>query len=201
GRNRGGRRVTMPSPKPGARSRPIERFLGPEEVAGGPFALLGVGPGAITDDLVLSALDRQIERIARHPECDTPEADEVRLALHAAAAQLLDPVVRRHLIAKWTGKAVGRVVGGTDLRSANRWHGSGHEQGHRSGPVSEKLLEGDAILAMALFGGWNLRSMRRLLKVAHARGLNNRQVAMTLRGLAGRRRPSRPPTRSALPMR
>src|SRR6267142_993559 len=31
--------------------------------------------------------------------------------------------------------------------------------------------------------------------------MNNRQVAMTLRGLAGRRRPSRPPTRAGMPMR
>ena len=96
-----------PRHEPGVkqRPRPIARFLGEQEAGGGPFAVLGLNPAACTDALVLSALDRQIERIDHHPECDTPEADEVRLALHAAAAQLLDPVVRRHLVAKWTGQS------------------------------------------------------------------------------------------------
>src|ERR1051326_5005477 len=98
--------TSFPGAEPGVkhRPRPVIRFLGQEEASGGPFALLGLSPQSCTDELVLSALDRQIERIDHHAECDTPEADEVRLALHAAAAQLLDPIVRRHLIARWTGK-------------------------------------------------------------------------------------------------
>lgn len=45
-----------------------------------------------------AALQRQLDRVGAHPEGDTPEADEVRLALHAAAAQLSDPEVRRLVI-------------------------------------------------------------------------------------------------------
>ncbi|MBX3377484.1 MAG: hypothetical protein KF678_10835 [Phycisphaeraceae bacterium] len=163
------------------RLRPIERFLGPAEAAGGPFALLGLSPAACTDDLVLSALDRQVEKINRHPECDTPEADEVRLAVHAAAAQLLDPVVRRHLIARYSGAAVrpAAVAAPAPLR--------------RESPADwQRLLEADAILTLGLFGGWNQRALRRLVSLAHRRGLTNHQVAETLKGLAGKRRRPRP---------
>lgn len=45
-----------------------------------------------------AALQRQLDRVAAHAEGETPEADEVRLALHAAAAQLSDPEVRRMVI-------------------------------------------------------------------------------------------------------
>ncbi|MFN0132941.1 MAG: hypothetical protein ACKVW3_10515 [Phycisphaerales bacterium] len=169
----------MTAPRP-VRVSPVERFLGPAEAAGGPFALLGMSPSAVSDEIVLAALDRQIERIAAHTERDTPEADEVRLALHAVAAQLLDPVVRRHLIARW---------GGTVSDPIER---SGHTAPTRQATVSnrgpDRILEQDAILALALFGGWNHRSMRRLVSVAHHRGLSTAEVAQTLRGMATRRR-------------
>jgi hypothetical protein len=176
----------------------VERFLGPDEAAGGPFALLGVSPAACTDELVLSALDRQVEKITRHPECDTPEADEVRLALHAAAAQLLDPVVRRHLIARWTGVKVAIPPPGT--ATAPRRTGAG-----TSLASSTRLLEADAILALGLYGGWNQRSLRRLVSLAHARGFTTTQVAETLRNLGGRRRRAAPkpapPVARVRPMR
>ena len=161
------------------RPRPVERFLGPDEAKGGPFALLGVGPAACTDNLVLSALDRQIERIDKHPECDTPEADEVRLALHAAAAQLLDPVVKRHLIARWSS--------GPHAPAAVPSPGTQVVE-----PVAgERLLEADAILTLGLFGGWNQRALRRLVSLARARGLSADAVAATLRNIGGRRSRSR----------
>lgn len=162
---------SLPSP----RRRPVERFLGPDEAAGGPFALLGLNPHICTDELVLSALDRQIERVARHPECDTPEADEVRLALHAAAAQLLDPAVRKHLIARWSSDDRAPVA----LKD---------EPPGESPLAGAKVLEHDAILALGLYGGWNQQSLRRLLSIAHARGFNNQHVAATLQSLAAMRR-------------
>lgn len=179
---------------PAPRRHPVDRFLGPEEATGGPFALLGINPDAVTDDLVLSALDRQIERIARHPECDTPEADEVRLTLHAAAAQLLDPGVRRHLIARWRD-------GGSSSSAEPR---SVHESPSPASQVSvNRLLEHDAVLSLGLYGGWNQQSLRRLLSIAHARGFDNTQVAETLRGLAAAKRtdPSTSASRAAQPHR
>jgi hypothetical protein len=172
------------SPRP---LRPVERFLGASEASGGPFALLGVSPLACSDELVLSALDRQVERIAHHPQCDTPEADEVRLALHAAAAQLLDPAVRTHLIARWTNRGTADV-GPSGPSAAAEAAPALSPAPHR--PSAHKLLEHDAILTLGLFGGWNQRSLRRLLSIAHARGFSNAQVATTLRSLASTRRPA-----------
>lgn len=193
------------------RPRPVERFLGPEEGSGGPFALLGLNPADCSDDAVLSALDRQIERIAAHAECDTPEADEVRLALHAAAAQLLDPVVRRHLVAKWTGQsppASAPAASAGITRPATPPHPRPHPRPaahtphapviHRR-PQTEKLLEHDAILTLGMFGGWNQKSLRRLVALAHARGFSNEQVAATLHGLSSRRRSHTPKVRTAAP--
>lgn len=81
---------------------PVARFLGEEARARGPFGVLGLSPDRCPPDQVNAALDRQLDRVDQHPEGDTPEADEVRLALHAAAAQLLDPSVRQRLIERWS---------------------------------------------------------------------------------------------------
>ncbi len=165
------------------RPSPIERFLSPEEAVGGPFALLGVTPQSCTDDAVLTALDRQLDRVAHHIECDTPEADEVRLALHAAAAQLLDPAVRRHLSARWLGQAppARSPPTTTPARPASA-------PSMRRTPT-DLLLEHDAVLTLGIFGGWNRDSLRRLVALAHARGVSSEHVARALHNLATRRRP------------
>lgn len=148
----------------------VRRFLGPEAVGGGPFALLGVAPGRCTDEAVLVALERQLERVAQHPEAETPEADEVRLALHAAAAQLLDRGVRRHLEYRWR-------------ESGQRWVAP---QERRAAMLA---LEHDAVVLMALHGGWTPKTLRRLAGLAYARGLSSSTVAETMRHLAMRRGP------------
>ncbi len=160
------------------RQSPIERFLGHDEAAGGPFALLSVSPATCTDENVLAALDRQLDRVAHHIECDTPEADEVRLALHAAAAQLLDPAVRRHLRKRWLNQTAPPHVVPTAAP-----HGA--PAARRS--TSELLLEHDAVLALGMLGGWNSRSLHRLVALAHARGFTSQQVAAALSTLAKRR--------------
>lgn len=160
------------------RQSPIERFLGHDEAAGGPFALLSVSPATCTDENVLAALDRQLDRVAHHIECDTPEADEVRLALHAAAAQLLDPAVRRHLRKRWLNQTAPPHVVPTAAQ-----HGAPALR--RS--TSELLLEHDVVLALGMLGGWNSRSLHRLVALAHARGFTSQQVAAALSTLAKRR--------------
>src|SRR5262249_12112429 len=127
----------------------------------------------------------------RHPECDTPEGDEVRLALHAAAAQLLDPVVRRHLIAKWTGQRMpAPVPRKVPVRAPAR-----------TAEFSTKLLEADAILTLGLFGGWNQRSLRGLRHRAPAGGVSTARAAQTLPTLPRRRRGPRPAAARPAPHR
>jgi hypothetical protein len=84
------------------RPSPLPRFLGPlggpGDASPGALELLGLRPAECTPAAIEAALERQLDRVAQHPEGDTPAGDEVRLALHAAAAQLRDPDVRRLLI-------------------------------------------------------------------------------------------------------
>ena len=47
-------------------------------------------------------------------------------------------------------------------------------------------LERDALLTLGLFGGWNPKALRRLVALAHARGLTSDDVAATLRRLSRR---------------
>lgn len=77
--------------------KPIPTFLGEQAGAGGPFALLGVEPGIADPAHIIAAVERQLRRVDEHPQASTPAGDEVRLALHAAAAQLMDPGVRRQM--------------------------------------------------------------------------------------------------------
>ena len=78
-------------------NRALSRILGLASDPG-PLELLGLSLPECTAARIESSLERQLERVDQHPESDTPEADEVRLALHTAAAQLLDPAVRALLI-------------------------------------------------------------------------------------------------------
>lgn len=81
------------------RASPIPKFLGLAADADA-FDVLGITPDQCTPARVEASLQRQLDRVAAHAEGDTPEADEVRLALHAAAAQVLDATVRRQLTDK-----------------------------------------------------------------------------------------------------
>lgn len=73
-------------------SRHVEslvKFLGASAAPGHAFAVLGLERMAHPDAVVLRALNMQLARVASHPHSSTPEADEVRMILHTAAAQLM----------------------------------------------------------------------------------------------------------------
>jgi len=142
----------------------VERFLGTSAAEGGLHALLGLASDDVLDEAVISALEQCLTRIDQHAQGRTPEADEVRLALHAAAAQLLDRAARKQA----SGAPV-RVPKGKPSRR------------HRM-----LRLEQDAIITLARYGGWNRRSLRRLSMLALARGAHPGDVADVLAHLAGR---------------
>ncbi|MCE7967622.1 MAG: hypothetical protein DYG94_02625 [Leptolyngbya sp. PLA3] len=143
----------------------IARFLGPDAARGGPYALLGLSSGALTEVEILAARDRQMLRVDQHAESLTPAGDEVRLALHAAAAQLLNPAVREHLRARGLAEQRRALILG---------------------------LEHDVVLTLGMYGGWTRRSLPRLVALAHARGLRANDVAEAVRGIAQRRARPRP---------
>ncbi len=159
----------------GGRESPTAMFLGAEAARGGPFALLGLRAGALDDEQILRARDQRMREIDVHRLAETPEADEVRLSLYAAAAQLLNPVIRAQLAESWGGPPAGVQSGAAQ---------PARPPGSRVNP-----LEQDAILALAMFGGWNRKSLRRIASIAHARGLSSQDVAQTLRRIGRQRRP------------
>ncbi len=184
------------------RLSPIEKFLGREAIERGTgvFALLGLTPEACSDERVIASLEWQLDRVSQHPEGDTPEADEVRLALHVAAAQLLDRNVRQHVMRQLQQEpapgapspgvatpirapAAGLAPAGTP--SPTR---SGGMDAPRAAPAPSVGLEREALMTLALYGGWNKRSLARLAGLAHARGLPPGAVAQSLRNLATRKR-------------
>eukprot|EP00913_Durusdinium_trenchii_P006276 g5888.t1 len=153
-------------------------MLAPEDAGrGGPFALLGLRPGELTDAQILGARDQRMREIDAHRLAETPEADEVRLSLYAATAQLLNPAIRRQLSESWGSP--GERAQAPEARPG------------LSPGSPEQLLEHDAILALAMFGGWNQRSLRHIASIAHARGLSSQDVARTLRRIGRQRRPRR----------
>ncbi len=164
-------------------SRGIHRFLGAERASGSPFDLLGVPPTEVTPGAVIAALEARLAELDDHAECRTPAADEVRLALHATAAQLLDPAARASLVEAWGSNSVGAWESFSAVPTAMR----------SSGTPGRIALEGDAVLAMAMEGGWNARSLQRLLMFAHARDMTATDVAAAVRHLS---RPAASPPRT-----
>jgi hypothetical protein len=106
----GGQQPSARPPRPDA-SWLIEKFLGPSSRDRGPFGLLGLHPAHVEEDDVLAGLRARLQQTASHPEGFTPEADEVRLAIHAAAAQLLDHATRQAMIARWAPDVGGHRPG------------------------------------------------------------------------------------------
>jgi hypothetical protein len=104
-----------PSGFPGSNNSsaiPAARLLG--VTTPGPFALLGISTEDLTQERILRGLELRLSQLAAHPHGYTPIADELRLALHAAAAQLLDEGVRRHLVSVWREPAAAPLVEGLD---------------------------------------------------------------------------------------
>lgn len=68
-----------------------QEFLGLRADASDPASLLALPPDPLPPEQVFDALRKQVQRVAGHPSGNTLDADELRLALHAAAARLIDP--------------------------------------------------------------------------------------------------------------
>gem|GEM_PF-5625538 len=158
---------------------PIERFLGPAAATGNPFAMLGVSSDVRDEREVQAALHRRLVRLGARPDARTPEADEVRLALHAAAAQLGDPLVRRHLRIIWTtSRSRMREPATPGVRRASAYSQDTGGQAPGLGAFHDLALR-----VLARSGGWNRRSRRRLAALAHAMGIAPSLLAGTLRSL------------------
>ncbi len=171
---------------------PIERFLGKVDPGEGPLGLLALTPETCDTESVRAALARQLQRVARHPEGGGPEADEVRLALHVAAAQLLDPNVREEVVQEWREYRGGvgsfaLLPGGPrastiDLSAApSRQSIAGPS---RAGPAGKAAFQRAALSALVQSGGWNKEAQGRIATLAAAYDLGAAETREALSGFA-----------------
>lgn len=170
-----------------SRPAPVLRFLADVDPERGPFGLLGLGPEACDDAAIDAALRRQLERVARHPHGATVEADEVRLALHVAAAQLRDPAVRAELIDDLAALAVRRE----GRPQAPLAPGVAKDTRRAAAPTgaydpSVASFERAAMWVLAHSGGWNTEAKRRLWSLAHATSVPPESVQRIVMRMAQR---------------
>ena len=143
----------------------LSEFLGSDAGLGGPFALLGLGYDIRDEAQIHLAVRRRLSQVDRHPRHLTPEADEVRLAVHAAGAQLRDRALRDALAAHWPE--------GQSMPIPKAWR-------RRMGAVSPKLAR-QAAMIVGSSGGWNARAKKRLAFVARTHRVNAMELVRAVR--------------------
>ncbi len=129
---------------------PIERFIEGVTSDASPAELLGLVEGEPTPERIRASLRERLGRVDAHPQGRSAEADEVRLALHVAAAQLADALPER----------------GIDQPGDIQRPMQPIVPGERVDPRRRTLL---AVVAHS--GGWNATSKHRVGAIAHAMGL------------------------------
>lgn len=172
--------------------RLMEKFLGDVNAAMGPFGLLGIEPSKCDEATIVASLQSRLARVAAHPQNRTPEADQVRLALHAASAQLMDPVMRRRAL-----EAIGSATvdfdpherfdpldEAADPPPVRRTRPAVAQTAQTSAPgdVDQALLRDTRVLLSA-FGGMTPEAHRRLTMLAHAKGVSPEQMQRVLASL------------------
>lgn len=141
------------------------RFLGRGAGAGGPFALLGVGHAVREVGVLRAAAARRLAQIDRHPLRLTPDADELRLAIHAAMAQLADPALHAVLVRHWPA--------GEMENAPVAW------RSHLSTVTDQMACQ--ARLIVGASGGWNARAKKRLAHLARLHRVNANDLIRALR--------------------
>ncbi|GAB4555783.1 MAG: hypothetical protein Tsb0013_18580 [Phycisphaerales bacterium] len=150
---------------------PIARFFEGVDVDAGPEALLGLEGTRPTIVSIREALQSRLSIVDRHPQGRSAEADEVRLALHVAAAQLADAQQTRGVDRPTDSERPREpIIGDT-----------------RMDPRRRTLL---AVVAHS--GGWNATARHRIGAVAHAMGISL-ETAIAL--IAGQPEPAAPTRR------
>jgi hypothetical protein len=172
---------------------PVQRFLGQIDPALGPYGLLGLTPGKHEQHVVDDALRRRLDRLDQHPQGRSAEADEVRLALHVAAAQLNDPDVREALFRR--AQAANRTSAEKPRAPAPRPTQPKHTRPAPPPPTTSVPhhddLRGLIFAVLAHSGGWNEHAKRRIGGLAHAYGLDMPHLEQVLRAVS--QRPPAPP--------
>lgn len=135
-------------------------------------------------------------QIANHPHRDTPAAGEAVLALHSAAAQLLDPATFETLRNEWNHRTPSQTSDVTPSPASMQDTTDGSASTTdipASAPATQTVqpparspaetlspLWADIPKVLALHGGWGRDAMAHLLAIAHSRGLNADDLATAI---------------------
>ncbi|MBL4697301.1 MAG: hypothetical protein JKX70_00560, partial [Phycisphaerales bacterium] len=106
----------------------------------------------VSDDQIVRACLRRLNQIDHHRHRSTPDAQEVRLAVHAAGSQLLDSALREQLAMRWPP--------GTPMSVPKAWVPS-----KRASRLTPEFIR-SAKLLIAASGGWNTKARQRLAHFA-----------------------------------
>jgi hypothetical protein len=161
---------------------PVVRLLGPGAARHGPFGVLGLAPADVDDEAVVGAVHERMAAIDRHPEARTPAADEARLAVHAAAANLLDPGVRAALLERL---GVDRSTSSSTRPTEAPPVPNRSEVPAPRRAVSRARLEADLLRSIGAAGGWGPAARDRFVKLAHARGYDAGAAVESIQSLTG----------------
>lgn len=123
------------------------------------------------DRLLPPLLEARLMRINSHPQARTPEADQVRLAVHAAAAQLLNPESRAAQLKYWHPEHA--------LKNAAN---APNPAAELPSSLADPIVSDQARQAMAMHGGWNRDSMLALAALSAQSGASLQQVAQSALG-------------------
>ena len=146
---------------------PIIEFLGEQAGVGGPFALLGLTYEITSDEQIYQATKRRLTQISRHRHRSTPDADEVRLAVHTAASQLLDHALRKELMRRWPP--------GVPSSLPKAWRANPNTP-----RLSSKVIE-NAKQIVGASGGWNTTARKRLVYFARIKRIPALELIKELR--------------------
>ncbi|MBL0927774.1 MAG: hypothetical protein IBJ11_08995 [Phycisphaerales bacterium] len=153
-------------------SSAIVRFLGPVDVSLGPYGILRLPVGDTDEADVAAAAADALARVDAHPQARSAEAEEVRLAIHVAAAQIRDAAVRAALIARLAPRAGAASPAEAPPPPA---------PGPVGGAGADDDLFRQLILAeLAHAGGLNPDGLRRLGALAHVYGLSQSELVRLL---------------------
>jgi|GEM_PF-2114470 len=144
-----------------------------------PAAILGLRRPHLSDEDILAARARRLDTIDAHPFASTPDADEARLAVHAAAAQLLRIPEQRRTAPPRDSSSLPTPKPRLGLSR------------------TAAALERDTLLLVGMAGGWTPRVLTRLAALAITRGLSPSDAVAAAKRLAGN--PARSPNKTSSP--
>lgn len=157
----------------------VSRFLPGTDPAAGPASLLGLHADHthLNHTDIASALLAQLARIDDHPQARTPEADELRVALHVAAAQLRHVATVSHtapesaVMPQTSADPVLEAPGAMEvgLQAIPKPLAAPQDEYSRT-PGDDFVIAVRHVLATS--GGWNAESKLRLGYLSRSMGLH-----------------------------